>query len=108
MVRHRDQLLPGAQKTLVSDEVFQQAQLNLRRNSGRSETLSTHLDREYLLKGLVRCAHYLLPSGHRPSSRALDCIASRPTPAHTWFALPMADLFPVMYPTTRWARSSRP
>ena len=61
MVRHRDQLLPGAQKTLVSDEVFQQAQLNLRRNSGRSETLSTHLDREYLLKGLVRCAHYLMP-----------------------------------------------
>ena len=60
-VRHRDQLLPGAQGALVSDEVFQQVQLNLRRNSGRSETLSTHPEREYLLKGLIRCAHCLMP-----------------------------------------------
>ena len=29
----------------------------MKRNSGRSETLHTRPDREYLLKGLVKCAH---------------------------------------------------
>ena len=40
--------------------MFQVVQLALRRNSSRSETLHTHPDREYLLKGLVRCAHCLM------------------------------------------------
>ena len=60
-VRHRDELLPGAHKPLVSEEVFQAVQVALGKNSGRSETLSTHAAREYLLKGLIRCAHCLMP-----------------------------------------------
>ena len=59
-VRHRDELLPGTHEALVSDDVFQQVQLNLRRNSGRSETLSTQPEREYQLKGLIKCVHCLM------------------------------------------------
>ena len=71
-VRHRDQLLPGAHEALVSQDVFDAVQVALRRNSGRSETLHPRPEREYLLKGLIRCAHCLMPmwaqtynNGHR-------------------------------------------
>ena len=60
-VKHLDQLLPGAQEPLVSEELFQTVQSAMKRNSGRSSTLSPHPEREYLLKGLIRCAHCLLP-----------------------------------------------
>ena len=59
-VRRKDERLPGAHQASVSEEVFQIVQLALRWNSSRSETLHTHPDREYLLKGLVRCAHCLM------------------------------------------------
>ena len=55
-VRHRDQLLPGAHDALVSDELFQNVQQTMKRNSGRSSTLHPNPQREYLLKGLIRCA----------------------------------------------------
>jgi hypothetical protein len=60
-VKHLDQLLPGAQDTLVSEELFQTVQSAMKRNSGRSSTLTKNPEREYLLKGLIRCAYCLLP-----------------------------------------------
>ena len=60
-VRHKDELFPGAHGALVSVEVFDAVQVALRRNSGRSETLHPRPEREYLLKGLIRCAHCLMP-----------------------------------------------
>ena len=71
-VRHMAQLLPGAHEPLVTCELFDTVQAALRRNSGRSETLHPRPEREYLLKGLIRCAHCLMPmwaqtynNGHR-------------------------------------------
>ena len=60
-VRHKDRLLPGAHDPLVPQDVFDAVQIALRRNSGRSETLHPRPEREYLLKGLIRCAHCLMP-----------------------------------------------
>ncbi len=60
-VKHLEQLLPGVQEPLVSEELFQTVQSATKRNSGRSSTLNPHPQREYLLKGLIRCAHCLLP-----------------------------------------------
>ena len=60
-VRHHDQLLPGIHEAVVSEALFQTVQDALRRNSGRSETLHSHPVREYLLKGLVRCAYCRMP-----------------------------------------------
>ena len=60
-VRDRDQLLPGAHEALVSEEVFDAVQVALRSNSGRSETLNPRPQREYFLKGLVRCPYCLMP-----------------------------------------------
>ena len=60
-VRHRDELLDGAHDRLVSWNLFEQVQANLRRNSGRSTTLTARPAREYLLKGLVRCAQCGMP-----------------------------------------------
>jgi DNA invertase Pin-like site-specific DNA recombinase len=60
-VKHLDQLLTGVHESLVSEEVFQTVQSTMKRNSGRSSTLNPHPKREYLLKGLIRCAHCLLP-----------------------------------------------
>ena len=88
-VRHRDELTPGCHEPLVSEAVFDTVQLALKRNSGRSETLQSNPEREYLLKGLIRCAHCLMPmwaqtynSGrsyyreHKGSRGAGNCVKS--------------------------------
>jgi DNA invertase Pin-like site-specific DNA recombinase len=69
---HKDQILPGVHESLVTEEIFNAVQVAMKRNSGRSETLHPRPEREYLLKGLIRCAHCLLPmwaqtykNGHR-------------------------------------------
>ena len=61
LVRHGEQLLPGAHEPLVSEELFNLVQSTLKRNSDRSETLHPRPERDYLLKGLIRCAHCLMP-----------------------------------------------
>ena len=60
-IRHGNELLPGVHQALVSDDVFDTVQAAMKRNSGRSETLRARPEREYLLKGLIRCAYCLLP-----------------------------------------------
>ena len=60
-VKHGRELLPGAHEPLISEELFDVVQSTLKRNSGRSETLHPRPEREYLLKGLIRCAHCLMP-----------------------------------------------
>ncbi|MFQ6029037.1 MAG: recombinase family protein [Dehalococcoidia bacterium] len=71
-VKHHDQLLPGVHESLVSEGLFQTVQATMKKNSGRSETLQARPTREYLLKGLIRCAHCGYPlwaqtykNGHR-------------------------------------------
>ena len=56
-VRHRDLVLPGAHEPLVREDVFQVVQAAMRRNSGRSATLHPMPQREYLLKGMIKCAY---------------------------------------------------
>ncbi len=72
MVKHKDRLFPGAHPPLVSQEIFDIVQITLKKNSGRSETLAPRPAREYLLKGLIRCAYCGMPmwaqtykNGHR-------------------------------------------
>ncbi len=60
-VKHREELLPGVHEALVSEELFTTVQVALKRNSGRSSTLHPRPEREYLLKGLIRCAHCGMP-----------------------------------------------
>ena len=60
-IKHKDQLLAESHQALISDGLFQQVQSAMKRNSGRSQTLHPRPDREYLLKGLIRCAHCGLP-----------------------------------------------
>ncbi len=60
-LRHRDQVHKGAHKGVVSEDVFQAVQVAASRNSGRSETLQTRPEREYLLKGLIRCHQCRMP-----------------------------------------------
>ena len=60
-VKHLKKRIPGLHKGLVSWDLFQQVQDLMRRNSGRSRVLEAHSAREYLLKGLVRCAHCGMP-----------------------------------------------
>jgi site-specific DNA recombinase len=60
-VSHRGKLLPGSHEPLVSQELFDTVQTALRKNSGRSETLKLKPEREYLLKGIIRCAYCGMP-----------------------------------------------
>jgi site-specific DNA recombinase len=60
-VQYKGKLMPGAHEPLVSHEVFDLVQEVLRRNSGRSETLHPRPEREYLLKGIIRCAYCGMP-----------------------------------------------
>ncbi|PVV82568.1 recombinase family protein [Dehalogenimonas alkenigignens] len=60
-VIYQGKALPGAHEPLISQEIFDTVQELTKKNSGRSETLSLHPEREYLLKGLVRCAYCGMP-----------------------------------------------
>ena len=61
MVKYRDERLPGIHQPLVSQEVYDLVQATMRKNSGRSETLNTRPERQYLLKGIIRCAYCGMP-----------------------------------------------
>ena len=60
-ITHRGKLLPGLHEPLISQDVFETVQTNLKKNSGRSETLQVRPERHYLLKGIVRCAYCGMP-----------------------------------------------
>ena len=61
LVRHRDQTYQGSHEAVIATEIFETVEATLRKNSGRSNTLKARPDREYLLKGVVRCAYCLMP-----------------------------------------------
>ncbi len=60
-VKHNDEQFPGLHESLISKSTFDRVQLLMRKNSGRSETLNPRPERQYLLKGLIRCAYCGLP-----------------------------------------------
>jgi site-specific DNA recombinase len=86
LVKHKDELYQGAHEPLISKETFDLVETNLQKNSGRSRTLAPHPERDYLLKGLIRCVYCMMPmwsqtykSGqryyreHRASRSLMDC-----------------------------------
>ena len=60
-VKYNDQSFVGLHEPLVSGDNFTTVQQVLRKNSGRSETLHPRPERNYLLKGLIRCAYCGMP-----------------------------------------------
>ncbi len=58
---YKGKLLSGAHEPLVSQELFETVQAMLKKNSGRSETLQSKPERDYLLKGIIRCAYCGMP-----------------------------------------------
>ena len=60
-IKHNGEVLPGVHEAVVSKEVFDLVQASLRRKNGRSTTFKAHPAREYLLKGIIRCAYCLMP-----------------------------------------------
>jgi site-specific DNA recombinase len=58
---HRGQLVNAAHEPLISMELFELVQAALRKNCGRSQTLKNKPEREYLLKGIIRCAYCGMP-----------------------------------------------
>jgi site-specific DNA recombinase len=60
-VSYKGNLVNGAHEPLINPELFDLVQATLKKNSGRSETLQSRPAREYLLKGLIRCAYCGLP-----------------------------------------------
>jgi len=60
-VTYRGKVLPGKHQALISEEVFEIVQTVLKKNSGRSKTLTVKPQRQYLLKGIIRCAYCGLP-----------------------------------------------
>ena len=61
MVKYKDEFFQGLHKAIVSNELFDIVQAVLKKNNGRSMTLSSKPYRQYLLKGLIRCAYCLMP-----------------------------------------------
>jgi DNA invertase Pin-like site-specific DNA recombinase len=60
-IKYRGKLMAGKHEALISEEDFEKVQIMLKRNSGRSETLAVKPQRQYLLKGIIRCVHCGLP-----------------------------------------------
>ena len=81
-VKHNDELVDGVHEPLISWALFEQVQDNLKHNAGRSQTLAPKPAREYLLKGLIRCAHCGMPlwapSVCRAMARKTCSMSTRP------------------------------
>jgi site-specific DNA recombinase len=60
-VTYSGKSMSGVHQELVSQEVFELVQNTLKKNSGRSETLQARPERQYLLKGIIRCAYCGMP-----------------------------------------------
>jgi site-specific DNA recombinase len=60
-ISHKGKLLPGLHEALVDEGIFNTVQTTLKKNSGRSETLQARPAKEYLLKGIIRCAYCGMP-----------------------------------------------
>ena len=60
-VKYNGERMPGIHNSVIGSELFEAVQATLRKNSGRSSTLSSRKTRTYLLKGLIRCAHCGMP-----------------------------------------------
>ena len=86
LVKHKDELYQGSHEALITKQNFDLVENNLKKNSGRSRTLAPRPEREYLLKGIIRCAFCMMPmwsqtytSGqrfyreHRASRSLEDC-----------------------------------
>ena len=61
LVKHRSEVYPGAHEPVIGKATFDLVQDKLRQNSGRSQTLAPRPERQYLLKGIIRCAYCLMP-----------------------------------------------
>ncbi len=61
MVKHRGELRQGVHEPLIGKDVFDLVEDTMKRNSGRSSTLTSRTERTYLLKGIIRCAYCLMP-----------------------------------------------
>ena len=57
IVNHKKELFQGQHEPVISTELFETVDLAMRKNSGRSSTIGRKSNRDYLLKGLARCAH---------------------------------------------------
>jgi len=60
-IGHRDKIMPGAHDGIISPEIFDKVQAIMKRNSGRTKSFHSKPEREYLLKGLIRCVYCGLP-----------------------------------------------
>jgi site-specific DNA recombinase len=60
-ISYKGQLMTGAHTALVSNQLFALVQTMLKKNCSRSETLHLRAGREYLLKGIIRCAYCGMP-----------------------------------------------
>ncbi|MCH8346817.1 MAG: recombinase family protein, partial [Chloroflexi bacterium] len=61
LIRYKGEANPGIHEPVVSQDVFELVQDAMKKNSGRSRTLTAMPERHYLLKGLVRCAWCGMP-----------------------------------------------
>jgi len=60
-VSYKGELFSGSHEAIVAQEVFDLVKDTLKMNSGRSETLHPRPERQYLLKGIIRCAYCGMP-----------------------------------------------
>ena len=85
---YQGKVLPGKHEPLISQELFDSVQVMLKKNSGRSETLHPRPEREYMLKGIIRCAYCGMPmwaqtykNGGRYYREHIESRAIAPCPA---------------------------
>ncbi len=58
---YKGKIVPGAHEAIITQDTFDHVQDLMKKNSGRSETLAVRPERQYLLKGIIRCAYCGLP-----------------------------------------------
>jgi site-specific DNA recombinase len=88
LVKYHGQTHPGAHEAIISQEIFDRTQAQLRNAKGRSKTFSPSY-RLYLLKGLVRCIYCGYPLWCETSTRG-NGFYREPRRAQEGYACPAA------------------
>jgi site-specific DNA recombinase len=98
-ITHRGKVIAGAHEQIMSQDIFDNVQVTMKKNSGRSETLHPRPEREYMLKGIIRCAYCGMPmwaqtykNGRRYYREHHESRSIEPCPAHGgYIACEIAD-----------------
>ncbi len=103
LVRHREELRPGAHEALITQDIFRHIQRLMKRRSGRSRTFTRRIPSASICsKGLSGASTVGCRCGHRPTRTERVITGSTGSPGASPSARPREDTSRARWRMSRW------